>query len=598
MMTSNHTENEEVYIACDDCGTELSITEYEENNGLCTKCRNVEYEDLGDLSEFVKEDKLPDNPKQKHSWCFEVGKRFNKDHYRENYSALVNELKDAKAEESGMVDKNMKRILADWEDDVLKYMNRHYCALDKAQYLQLAYDDQGKLEDWDMLSKGHFINKMENTSMLFHALDKLDRKTPQFMMERTTLAKWWLEQKGKHEKEKMDFYPAPSPSHIFNLYRGPKLGREKALKMSGIDYEEFFEPDIEPEEMLETWAMDACPTILEHVKEVMANGNEEMADYLLNWCAHIVQKPHQKTSTAIILKSEEGAGKGIFMKLLQNIIGHHFKTIHRIEDITGRWTNQLADAILVFGDDLNFQGQEQKISARMKTLVTEDTHTIEAKYTNAVQVASYANFVLASNDRFTMPVGNKSRRYVVYDLNNKWAGVNTEDHDVLVSEFEEQKNDFASYLYLRDISGFDPRKLPIANTVQNDRLHSMNTAEAWIHQFLLDGHIGDFLLDPLAESEFIETKELQKAYTEFCKQEHGRKKVGFNEVFKSYLCKPDKEVARAVTYMAVHDHVKWVADENMARGRRAVKEKKFKSISSMKKDWCKYVGNPDWWDNL
>jgi len=48
----------------------------------------------------------------------------------------------------------------------------------------------------------------------------------------------------------------------------------------------------------------------DHIEKVICSGNQEHCDYLLNWLARMVQFPAQQGEVAVVLKGEEGCGKG------------------------------------------------------------------------------------------------------------------------------------------------------------------------------------------------------------------------------------------------------------------------------------------------
>ena len=47
--------------------------------------------------------------------------------------------------------------------------------------------------------------------------------------------------------------------------------------------------------------MNVIEPFLNHTKEVICNGNEELYDYILNWYSYIIQNPGRKTEIALVL---------------------------------------------------------------------------------------------------------------------------------------------------------------------------------------------------------------------------------------------------------------------------------------------------------
>jgi hypothetical protein len=61
--------------------------------------------------------------------------------------------------------------------------------------------------------------------------------------------------------------------------------------------------------------------ILNHIKEVICDNNEEVFVYVIKWMAHLFQKPFEKPRVAIGVRGERQIGKGvIFDDLLKNLL--------------------------------------------------------------------------------------------------------------------------------------------------------------------------------------------------------------------------------------------------------------------------------------
>ena len=64
--------------------------------------------------------------------------------------------------------------------------------------------------------------------------------------------------------------------------------------------------------------------------------------------AHIIQKPDEKPSVAIVMKSVPGTGKGTTVKPLLQILGQYAAHINRGRTYLGRFNSILANKLLVF----------------------------------------------------------------------------------------------------------------------------------------------------------------------------------------------------------------------------------------------------------
>ena len=59
--------------------------------------------------------------------------------------------------------------------------------------------------------------------------------------------------------------------------------------------------------VLETYDESIIKPFLEHVREMIANNDDKVNEYILNWISFIVQNPIGKTSTVLVLTSGQGA---------------------------------------------------------------------------------------------------------------------------------------------------------------------------------------------------------------------------------------------------------------------------------------------------
>lgn len=68
-----------------------------------------------------------------------------------------------------------------------------------------------------------------------------------------------------------------------------------------------------------------CEPIIRHLREVWCGGDEEACEYLLNYFAHIVQKPREKMGVAVVLRAARGAGRSIMLDFLsRKVLGEKY----------------------------------------------------------------------------------------------------------------------------------------------------------------------------------------------------------------------------------------------------------------------------------
>ena len=170
--------------------------------------------------------------------------------------------------------------------------------------------------------------------------------------------KMWMSWMGRKEVRAIGFDPTDKENKdIFNIWNGYDISEEIA--------EKFDEDEAQP--------------ILDHIIECWCNGNEESFEYVMDYFAHIIQKPWKKSGVVLALRSKQGGGKGVIISKLNEIIGdNHFCQNSNANYLFGDFNGQLEGKILVNLDEA-FWGGDKKMEGMMKNKITERNQTINKK---------------------------------------------------------------------------------------------------------------------------------------------------------------------------------------------------------------------------
>jgi hypothetical protein len=231
-----------------------------------------------------------------------------------------------------------------------------------------------------------------------------------------------------------------------------------------------------------------CDLILDHLLNVICDGNQQHCGYLLDWLALLAQQPGQLPLVAIVLLSGQGTGKGLLMDYLGKIFGRHYKHIINKSHLTGNFSGHLQDAVLVFADELSWDGNKADTGI-MKGLITEPTRMMEKKFADAVTVKNCTHLIVASNATWAVPAEISDRRYFVLDVSSRMKG----DHiyfDGLAAEMNGGgPSGLLAFLLQRDISTFKASKFPVTQAKINQQLMSLEPVETWLVEQLQLGYI-------------------------------------------------------------------------------------------------------------
>jgi len=290
-------------------------------------------------------------------------------------------------------------------------------------------------------------------------------KTGQGQPKEVSLADAWLDDIDRRQYDGIVFDPEfKSPDTYYNLFRGfllePKSG---------------------------DWSL-----YMDHMIEVICGGNESHGMWLMTWMARILQEPGGKRpGTCVVLRGEQGTGKGCFVSLFGRIFGTHFLQITNQKHLTSNFNQHLKDAILVFVDE-GFWAGDKTAEGVLKGLITEDHHLIEQKGKDVIAVKNHINLVMASNSEWVIPAAMEERRFAVFDVSNK----HRRDKKYFNSVFNQMLNKGGCEAMLHDLLNLDLKtyreqydigEIPRTAALMDQIVHSMNSAQKFWFERLRDG---------------------------------------------------------------------------------------------------------------
>lgn len=250
--------------------------------------------------------------------------------------------------------------------------------------------------------------------------------------EEVGLGTYWLNHPRRAEFEGMVFSPGQDQPGYLNLWTGW---------------------GIEPAE-------GSCQKYLDFVLDVICSGDGDLFTYIIYWCAHLVQRPQELPETALVFRGREGIGKNTFIEPLENIVGHeHFLMLSSLNQITGRFSGHLANALLVFCNE-SVWGGDKSAQGVLKSMITDSVQPIEHKGRDLMMIKSYRRMIFATNENWAVPRGADDRRYVVTDVSDARKG----DYQYFKAIADEMKAGGTAalmhYLLNWNIADWHPRQIP------------------------------------------------------------------------------------------------------------------------------------------
>ena len=167
------------------------------------------------------------------------------------------------------------------------------------------------------------------------------------------------------------------------------------------------------------------PLITQFQNLIMAlcENNDEIAKYLSNYVADIIQNPERLPETVIVLQGREGAGKDTLINIIKVLLDNSDDYVVRTDKpelILGRFNSMVKDSLVVqFNEFSNKNAIEYK--EPLKNLATEAVIPIEYKNIDKkLMVNNYARVFLFSNNNRPVIISESNRRFCAIRTTDKY----------------------------------------------------------------------------------------------------------------------------------------------------------------------------------
>jgi hypothetical protein len=182
-------------------------------------------------------------------------------------------------------------------------------------------------------------------------------------------------------------------------------------------------------------------------------------EHVLNFFAHLAQRPGVKVNHAIVLGGGQGIGKDSVLKPIIDAIGPHnvgIVTPHELDSSFNDWV--LNKSLLLVQELAAFHNRG--LANRLKPLLAEPPHVlrINRKFLPAFDVPNLVNVIMMTNSTAPLAIEPDDRRFffyhsaappkdaAYYGAYHQWAAAHA--------------SDVLGYLLARDIAAFDPKARP------------------------------------------------------------------------------------------------------------------------------------------
>jgi hypothetical protein len=250
-----------------------------------------------------------------------------------------------------------------------------------------------------------------------------------------------------------------------------------------------------------------------HIKEVISDGDDVVFDYVLAWLTDLFQNPGgRRPGVALVLRGDQGVGKGNFASNVGKIIDPHFAHVTSPRHFSGRFNSHLKDKLLVFVDE-GIWGGDKQVEGIIKGYITEESVIIEPKGLNSFSIKNHMRFIIAGNNDWLVPVGQGDRRMFILDVNSRYQG----DHKYF-ADIARQMNNGGREAMLHDLMGYKP-DIDLRNFPRTGA-HTEHLMRSWspIHHFWYEKlKEGSLTPDEIEWTGSVPVKFLYEEYVGYCR---------------------------------------------------------------------------------
>ena len=232
------------------------------------------------------------------------------------------------------------------------------------------------------------------------------------------IIKAWQKWKFRRQYRGLRFCPQPggAPDGVYNSYYGftvePKPGSWKRL--------------------------------MAHIYRNICRRDAVHFRFFIAWLAQLVQEPHIKPGTNIVLKGKEGVGKSKVGEWLVALFGRNAMVVSEAQRITGRFNAHLENKLLLMAEEAFWAG-DKSAEGKLKDLATGTNMSYERKGLDPYEGQNYTRILIASNEDWVVPASSGGRRWFVLEVGDE----HEKDYDYFKAVDEEMANGGLAAMLLR-----------------------------------------------------------------------------------------------------------------------------------------------------
>ena len=441
--------------------------------------------------------------------------------------------------------------MTDIFESVVDYMNDRYCVVNDGADIA-CLPEKRERRYFDLSNRGSTLESKFNTIRIVKRIDKKE--------DLSNKKVWWYNEKGELKSTPwFDLWWSSSRRRSAKVLTSSPMEKPRAGTLSTwVGY------NVDPDRLSHYTDPKLCEPILDFFHSVIAGGDTESYEFLINWVSEMLKNPTpKKPGVALVLRGGEGVGKGTFSDILMDIIGlEHSVLIGDIENINT--FNAIIDRkLLITLDEAFFSGDRRTIK-KIMGMITGSDIVVNEKNVRQYVTDNIARFLMLSNEHHIVHMANDARRYMVFDV----PGTHKDDYkywsQLRKCMAEGGKETLYRYLIEREVDYdyFDVRRKPETQAAIHQKRASFNDFDRYVEQLFVLQRIGDILLNFESPTE-ISLVYLLANFQEFTGKskykmgvdEFRQRAIGFFDIgkVKTGLCEHTKAYSEIWTIPALNE---------------------------------------------
>lgn len=280
---------------------------------------------------------------------------------------------------------------------------------------------------------------------------------------RCNFLKRWVADPDMRTYDTLDFLPPPLdvPAGTYNTYGGLEGER-----LPGT-WEELEDVDISK--------------VLEHLA-ILCSREEVVVEYVLDWLAHIIQRPGLLPETMLLFQSQQGAGKNMFVdwfgrRMLGMLL---YSSSSDINFFFSRFANGFHNILLANLDEV-VSSATRGCLQQIKTQITAEITHHEKKGIDVMPTRNCARLLGTSNSAIPLYLEDNERRNCLIQCSNELCG-NLEYFTELKKVLDDPRVQRKFFLYMqrRDLSRVNLRNRPKTAYYRQVKEASMDLFKSWL----------------------------------------------------------------------------------------------------------------------